>query len=261
MKSKAKLNKKEVKNFALNIFYPLLALALVLAIWAIWAAAEGKPYLVPSPAVVLGEFFSLGGEGGFWLAVLATLGRTLLCFVISFAFALALAALGGVFKPVHRVMSPFVSILRAAPTVAVILILYAFMDKQSMSVVVGALIAFPVLYSAFYSAIDGVDRDVLDMAKLYKVRAVDRVFMIYLPSIAGTLFDSSRATLSLTLKVVIAAEILTNLAGSIGHNIQFYYAAGDEMALLFAWTLVAIVFSFVLEGAVLLLKKLWEATR
>lgn len=257
---KAKLDKKEVRRIVLNIFYPLLALAIALAVWAIWAAVKNAPYLVPSPAVVLKEFFALLGRGEFWLALLATLGRTLLCFVLSFALALALAALGGIFKPIHRVMSPIVSILRAAPTVAVILILYAFMDKQSMSVVVGFLIAFPVLYAAFYSAIDGVDRDVLDMAKLYKVRAADKVFMIYLPSIAGTLFDSSRSTLSLTLKVVIAAEILTNLAGSIGHNIQRSYAA-FEISSLFAWTIAAIAFSFVLEGVVLLLKKIWEATR
>lgn len=258
--SKAKIDKKEVKNVVLNIFYPMLALAIVLAVWAIWAAAKDAPYLVPAPAVVLREFFLLGGKGEFWLAVLGTVGRTLLCFVASFVLALALASLGGIFRPLHRVMSPIVSILRAAPTVAVILILYAFMDKQSMSVAVGFLIAFPVLYSAFFSAIDGVDAGLLNMAKAYKVRTADRIFMIYLPCIADTLFDSGRATLSLTLKVVVAAEILTNLAGSIGHSIQISYAA-FEISSLFAWTLVAIVFSFALEGAVLLLKKIWEATR
>lgn len=259
MKSK-QVDKKEVKRVVLNIFYPLLALSIALAIWAIWAAAESKPYLVPPPKDVLSEFFTLGKDGEFWLAVLATLGRTLLCFVISFVVALMLASLGGVFKPVHRVLSPIVSILRAAPTVAVILILYAFMGKNSMSVVVGFLIAFPVLYSAFYGAIDGVDKELLDMAKLYKVRAVDKIFSIYLPTVAPVLFDSSRSTFSLTLKVVIAAEILTSLAGSIGHEIQRAYAA-FEAASLFAWTLVAIVFSFVLEGAVSILKKIWEATR
>lgn len=257
---KAKLDKKQVKSIVLNIFYPLLALSLALAVWAVWAAVKNAPYLVPSPAVVLKEFFALPGRGEFWLAVLATLGRTLLCFAISFVLALALAALGGIFKPVHRVISPIVSVLRAAPTVAVILILYAFMDKQSMSVVVGFLIAFPVLYSAFYSAIDGVDKDLSAMAKVFKVRAADKVFMIYLPSIAGALFDSSRSTLSLTLKVVVAAEILTNLAGSLGHNIQTSYAA-FEIASLFAWTIAAIAFSFALEGAVAVLKKIWEATR
>ncbi len=258
----AKLNfdKTKAKRIALNVFYPLLALALALAAWAVWAAVKDMPYLVPMPATVLKRFFSLGGSGEFWIDVLATIGRSVGCFALSFALALLLATLGGLCKPLHRVVSPIVSILRAAPTVAVIFILYAFMAKDSMSVVVGFLIAFPALYSSFYSAIEGVDRDLLDMAKLYKVRARDRVLSIYLPSIAPTLFDSSRSTLSLTLKVVIAAEILTSIPKSMGRNIQFAYASFDISAL-FAWTLIAIVFSFVLEAAVGGLKKLWEATR
>lgn len=255
-----KPDKREVKQIVLNIFYPLLSLSIALAVWAIWSAAKGKPFMAPPPAVVLRQFFTLFGDGAFWIAVLNTLLRTLLCFAISFALALTFASLAGLFKPLHKIISPIVSILRAAPTVAVILITYAFMDKQSMSVLVGFLIAFPVLYSAFYSAIDGVDKDLLNMAKVYKVRAIDRVRFIYLSSIAPTLFDTSRATLSLTLKVIVAAEILTNLARSVGYNIQRSYAA-FEISALFAWTLMAILFSFVLEGAVVLFKKIWEATR
>lgn len=257
---KRKVDKKELKRAAGNVIYPLAAMAIVLAAWAVWAAAKDMPYLVPSPGAALREFFTLGGSGEFWTAVATSLGRTLLCFAISFVAALGLAALGGLFKPLHRVVSPIVSILRAAPTVAVILIIYSFMDKRSMAVLVGFLIAFPVLYSAFFSAIEGVDKDVIDMAKLFKVRAADRVFLIYLPSIAGTLFDESRATLSLTLKVVVAAEILTNLPRSMGQHIQTSYAAFDVPSL-FAWTIVAIVFSFALEGVVTILKKIWEASR
>ncbi len=254
------IDKSTAKRIAANIFYPLLALSFALAVWAIWSASKGMPYVLPMPGSVLKEFFTLGGSGKFWLDVLATLGRTIGCFALSFVLALIFAVLGGVCKPVHRLISPIVSILRAAPTVAVILIAYAFMTKNSMAITVGFLVAFPVLYSAFYSAIDGVDRDLIDMAKLYGVRPIDRVRFIYLPQIAPTLFDTSGATLSLTLKVIVAAEILTNISLSIGNNIQISYAA-FEITPLLAWTLISIVFSFVLEVAAALFKKIWEVTR
>lgn len=254
------IDKKKVKKILLNVFYPLLALAVVLAVWAIWSAVKNMPYLMPAPSNVLKEFFTLGGSGGFWKAVASSLGRTLLSFAISFVLALLLAALGGLFKPLNRVLSPIVSILRSAPTVAVILIIYAIMDKRSMTVAVGFLIAFPIMYSSFFSAIDGVSKDLLEMARIYNVRAADKVFSIYLPSIANTLFDVSSSTLSLTLKVVVSAEIITNLANSLGHSIQIAYAA-FEISSLLAWTIVTIVFSFVLESVVNILKKIWEATR
>ena len=257
---KSKIDKAAAKRIVANIFYPLLALAIALSIWAIWAAVKDMPYLLPSPKATLAVFFTLGGSGEFWLDVLSTLGRTALCFVISFVLALALAVLGGFFEPFNRVMLPIVSVLRSAPTVAAILVIYAFTDKKAMTLVVGFLVAFPILYSAFYSAIKGVDGDLLAMAKAFEVRKRDKITMIYLPSIAPTLFDTGRATLSLTLKVVVSGEIITNLAGSIGHSIQISYAS-FEIERLLAWTLVAIVFSFVLEGVVSILKKVWEATR
>lgn len=251
-----KFDKQTGKRVAENILYPLIAFGLVLAIWAIVAKVKDNPLVLPMPDVVLEKFFTLGGEEGFWRAVLASILRTLISFVTSFVIALLFAALGGVCKPFHRVISPVVTILRAAPTVAVILIMYAFVHNTTMAILVGFLIAFPIMYSAFYSAIVGVDGDLVEMAKLYKVSPINRVRYVYLPSIANTLFDTSKSTLSLTFKVVVAAEILTSVARSVGGKIQTAYAS-FEVAYLLAWTLVAIVFSFVLEGIVVLLKKLW----
>lgn len=259
-KKQIKIDKKSAKRIVENIGYPLIALGVVLAVWAIWAKAKGNPLVLPMPSAVLARFFALGGEKGFWTSVGASLLRTLICFVNAFAIAMLFAVLGGLFTPLHRVISPIVSLLRSAPTVAVILILYAFMSSNAMAIAVGFLIAFPIMYSAFYSAIVGVDKDLLEMAKVYKVKPLNVAFGIYLPSIAPCLFDTSKSTLSLTLKVVVAAEILASVSKSIGGKIQTANAT-FEIEYLLAWTLVAIVFGFVLEGVVAILKKVWEATR
>lgn len=172
--------------------------------------------------------------------------------------ALALAILSGSCKPIYKFLFPVISFLRAAPTVAVILVLYAFMRRDELAILVGFLIAFPIMYSAFYNAVVGVDGDLKEMAKVYKVRHIDRIRYIYLPSIAETLLNTSQSTLSLTLKVIIASEILTNLPISIGGRIQFAYST-LELDYLLSWTFMAIVFSFVLEGLVGVVKKIWRA--
>ena len=98
------------------------------------------------------------------------------------------------------------------------------------------------------------------MAKVYKVKPWNVVRSIYLPSIAPCLFDTSKSTLSLTLKVVVAAEILACVSKSIGGKIQTANST-FEIEYLLAWTLVAIVFGFVLEGVVAIFKKVWEVSR
>ncbi len=254
---KNNLDKKTAWRIASNFVYPLISLALVLAIWAIVATVKDNPLVLPMPSVVIVRFFTLCTEQGFWISVGMSLARTFICFAIAFASALLFASIGGLLNPVHRVLSPIVAFLRSAPTVAVILILYAFTSSEIMAVAVGFLIAFPILYSAFYTAIVGVDKDLIEMAKVYKISPINRVTGIYLPSIAECLFDTSKSTISLTLKVVVAAEILTGITKSIGGKIAVANAS-FEIAYLLSWTLVAIVFSFVLEGVVTLLKKLWE---
>ena len=129
-----------------------------------------------------------------------------------------------------------------------------------MAIAVGFLIAFPILYSSIYSAMVRLDKDLIAMAKTYKVGKFRTILNIYFLSISGQIFDVSKSTLSLTLKVIIAAEILTNVTGSLGGQIQVAYAT-FEIDYLLAWTTVAIVLSFVVEIAVALIKKLivrWE---
>lgn len=263
MDKKRQINKKIAIRIVENICYPILALGIIFAIWAIVAKVKDNALVFPMPSVVLERFFTLGSEEGFWISVGYSLYRTIVCFAISFVLAMLFAVLGGLFKPLHKVMSPVVSVLRSAPTVAVILIMYALLGvgkSNIMAIFVGFLIAFPVMYSAFYSAIIGVDKDLIEMAKVYKMRHVDVVRGIYIPSIAQSVFDVSQSTVSLTLKVVVASEILTSVSKSIGEKIATANAIG-EFAYLFAYTLIAIVFSFVLEGIVSLFRKLWEVLK
>lgn len=257
------MNKKLIKNLKkpfLNALYPCIAIALILAVWAIFAAVKNKPYLYPPPAETLSLFFGLGNQAGFFGAVFGSLLRTLLCFVLSFISAFILAAAGGLFKPLHKLMTPFVALFRAVPTMAVILICMLWLDYGEAPVLVGFLIAFPIMYSAFYSAITGVDEDLLEMAKIYKLKKFDIVKGIYLPSVTSAVFDTAQSTLSLTLKIVIAAEVLCYTRDSIGFN-MIKANLTTETALLLAWTLTAVVLSFVLEIIVLGLKRLWEVTR
>jgi ABC-type nitrate/sulfonate/bicarbonate transport system, permease component len=197
---------------------------------------------------------------GFWRAVFGSLLRTLLCFLIAFVSALIMAALGGLFPPLHKLLAPVVSFLRSVPTMAVILLIMLWMNYQNAPLFIGFLIAFPLLYSAFYTAITGVDRDLLEMAKLYKVSAKNRILRVYIPEIAPSVFDVSGSTVSLTLKVVIAAEVLCYTKNSIGINMIRANQAAD-IAYLLAWTLLTVFLSFLLELVFSALKRAAGVTK
>ena len=111
-----------------------------------------------------------------------------------------------------------------------------------------------------HSAIAGVDVGLVEMARVYRIRPLDRLTGLYLPSVLPAVADGCRSAVSLCVKVVIAAEVLAQTAGSIGIEMQ-RASVVFEIARLMAWTLVAIVMSFLFEGIVAGLKKLWEGRR
>lgn len=252
--------KKKILNNVMNVVYPLIAFGLVLGIWALVAYVKNKPLIFPMPDEAITKFFGLFAADGFWKSVGWTLLRTVICFTLSLVLAFALASLGGLWKPVHRVLSPIIGILRAAPTMAIILIAMLWLDGQRAPILIGFLIAFPLLYQSVYTAITGVDAELVEMTKLYKVSPLNKVVNLYMPEIAPAVFDASRSTASLTLKVVIAAEVLAYAKNSIGLSMQSASQTFD-VGLLLAWTMIAIMFSFVFEGVIAGLKKLWEVSR
>lgn len=255
-----KTTTQKLKKIAENVLYPLLAVGLILAIWAIVAKVKNKPLILPMPDKPITQFFELFSTREFWVSIGGSLWRTLACFSLAFVSAFIFATVGGVFKPFAHTMSPIVSILRSVPTMAVILIAMIWIDADGAPILIGFLVAFPLLYQSIYTSITTVDKSLVEMTKVYKVGIADRVRYLYLPSIAPSLFDVSRSSISLTLKVVIAAEVLAYTKKSIGFSMQSANLTFD-VSLLLAWTLTAVVLSFLLEGAVALLKKLWEARK
>lgn len=260
MKSAASQGFTKYGRLIENVLYPLIALALFLGVWAIAASVKNLPIILPEPKAVFESFGELFVSKAAWIAVGGTLLRALESYALSFAFALLLASLGALFRPLHKILSPIVSILRSAPTMAIILLAVLWLDYDEVPVLIGFLICFPLLYSSVYSAFTNVDKELLEMADVYKVSAFDRMRTIYLPSILPSVLDGVKSTVSLNVKVVIAAEVIAQTKNSIGLEMQRDNLVFEVTGLL-AWTALAIIISMLLELAVSGLKKLWEAMR
>lgn len=246
---------QEKKTFIMSLVYPLFSLALIFALWAATAAYTGSDLLVPSIGKTFEGVGQLFGQKQTYVDIACTLLRALRGFVLSFAIALILAVVAAFFKPFAKIFAPIVAVLRSVPTMSVILLCLLWTNTQIAPVVVTVLIIFPLLYTAFYSAMTGVDKKLVEMARVYKVPFVTRLTKLYIPSMLPGLFSAVRSTLSLTVKLTIAAEVLAQTRNSIGVDMQLANLYLDT-PLLIAWTLIAVVLGAVLELAVYGLGKL-----
>lgn len=246
------MNRREVTK---KILLPLCSVLLFLAVWAVAAAVIGRELILPSPLETAREFVRALGSAAFWKSLAGSTWRTLAGFGLSFLLALLLSVPAAVWSSLARFLSPVVTILRAVPTISVIFLLLVFLPSRQVPVLISFLIVFPMLYNGFLAGLTGVDEDLVALSKVYRVPLWVRVRRFYVPSMLPSLFSASRGAVGLNLKIVVAAEALAATQMSLGNLMQgaSIRLEGGE---LLAYTLAAILVSFLLEGIVLLLEKL-----
>lgn len=240
--------KKIFTDKKFNIVYSLFAVAVMWAVWLIAEAAVNNRFLIAPVAPSLREFFALFAKAFFWKALSHTLLRTLAAFALSFVIALACACLAVSFAPFSHFMRPIAALLRSLPTMAVLLLIKVRFLPQTSPVVVAMLVLFPMIYSQLYEGISGVDGELLQMAKVYRLTRPQKLRYIYLPHILPSAVENTGVSLSFALKLIISAEVMASTYTAVGGMMS---EASDYINLprLAALTLVAVLFGIAVELA------------
>ena len=233
-------------NKSLNICLPILTILVLLLIWFIAAKIVGEEIVLPTPSAVLSQTFSVLGKGVFWRNLINTVGRGIIAFGISFILGTSLAILVSFSKISRPIVGVIVSIIRAMPTIAVILLLLLWTNSKVASVVVTMLVVLPTMYSSMQVSLGKVDRDIITMMRSFKLSKKTQYTKYILPiTLPGTI-QTIGSGISLNLKLIVAAEVIAGTARSIGNmmtDAKIYF----ETAELFAIVLIMVVIAVSIE--------------
>ncbi|MDE5654757.1 MAG: ABC transporter permease subunit [Clostridia bacterium] len=238
----------------LNYTLPIVTVIMIVVVYAIISKVVGVELITPSVRSTLKEFFVMFGKGDFYKAVGGTLWRAFIAYILSFVLAFALATLTKFWKPLRRAFSPIVALVRVLPTMSLILLALIWFNSFQSTVLVAFFVIFPMLYTGFCDAIEGVDKDLIEMSRVYGVDKRRLVTQLYIPQALPSVFTCIKSSVGLNLKLVISAEVLAQTADSMGLYMQLAKINLDT-AVLLAWTMVAILLGGVIEGIVTLIEK------
>ncbi|MDE7300894.1 MAG: ABC transporter permease subunit [Clostridia bacterium] len=245
--------KEFLKKHGFTILFAALSVAFMFAAWAISWSVEGNELVVPSISSTLSNFFKLFAEEEFWASLGMTFLRTVIAVIISFVVAVLCILLGFAFAPFKAFLSPVIAVCRTVPTMAVTLIIMLVFGAFT-PIIVTMLVIFPMLYAQISTAVDGVDKGLLDMAKTYNVKKSARITKIILPQVAPAVVGQLGSVISFGLKLTISAEVLAYVNRGIGDmikNANFSIAIARMSAL----TLVAVVAGLLVEWVFYLINK------
>ena len=234
---------KGKKNYGIN----LLCVLFWIAAWEAVSLFIGKDLLFPSPVSVFGILASNVFEPVFWFSVLHSLGRVAMGFIFAVFAGTVLGAVMSVSRPVEYIFSPIITVIKSTPVASFIILVLLWVKSSDVPILISFLMVLPIISGNIFSAIKGTDIKLLEMAKVYNFSFAKKVKLIYIPQCLPNFYTACVMGIGFAWKSSIAAEVIANPAFSIGrglYNSKTYL----ETPQLFAWTLVVIVLSLLLEN-------------
>ena len=234
------------KRILQNVIAWAVALAVIFAVWSIAYFGVGNALIVPSFLDCARAFFALLSAGAFYKSLFATLLRVVFAFVLSFVLAGVFAL--GAYLSVYfaKILAPILALLRCVPVLAVLLVFLLWVGADSAPVLVAVLTLLPIFYTAFYTALMGVDKELLEMSKVFCVPKKRQIKSLYLPALIRVSAREASAGFALGLKLVVSAEVLAQTAKSLGGRMQEAKIYLD-IPLLFALVLVVSILGIAVE--------------
>lgn len=235
-----------MKKYLFQSRWLLISPLLFMLIWEIISRIIGNDLIFPGLLSIFKTFIDIIKEKNFILIVFHTLKRTGISIGISLIIGILSGILSYKYKFFYALFFPFFSFLKAIPTIAVIILVLIWSNVEIVPIITGIMIILPLIYENILGGIDSIDRDLLKMAEIYKISKIDVFKGIYVPGVYYFSSSGVPALIALTLKVVIAGEVLSQGSLSIGGEI-FMGKIYLETSSIFAWITIVILINFILD--------------
>ncbi len=229
-----------------RFFEGLLVLAFWLLIWQALYLLVQKDLLLASPLQVARRLGQLALDPGFWKSVLLSLLRIQAGYLAGLLIGTLLAVATVRFSWVDKLLHPLISAIRSTPIASFIILALVWMSRDRVVIFIVVLMVLPIVWGNVTEGIQKTDRQLLQMAHVFKLSPRDVLRVIYVPSVAPFLTAAATTSLGLSWKAGIAAEVLSRPVHSLGGDLylaKIYLETAD----LLATTLVVVVLSLLLE--------------
>ncbi|MFM8746647.1 MAG: ABC transporter permease [Aestuariivirga sp.] len=190
-----------------------LGLALPVTLAVLWEVGVALGIvgsrLMPPPSRIAATIYDLARNGGLFVHIGATLWRVAFGFVLGTLAGTLMGALAGYSAVVRRIVDPTLQGLRAVPSIAWVplFILWLGIFEESKVTLIAVGVFFPV-YLGVMGAFAAVDRKIVEVGRIFRLKGFTLVRRILLPAILPAYVIALRSGLGLGWMFVVAAEFM-----------------------------------------------------
>jgi NitT/TauT family transport system permease protein len=219
----------------------LLSLCVLIVAWYAGSLAAGDRML-PGPQTVALALVTEAMTASFWTDLGATLARVVVSFTIAMFLGTALGIAMGRSRTFDRFADPWLVALLNLPALVIIVLAYVWAGlNETAAIVAVALNKLPNATVTVREGARSLDRQLDEMAQLFRMGRWTRLRHVVLPQLAPYLAAAARSGLSLVWKIVLIVELLGRPNG-VGFEIGVAFQLFDITRLLtYAIAFVAVM--------------------
>lgn len=217
-----------------------------LIVWTGLALAVNNKILLVSPLETAAGLLSLFGRKLFYVTAGYSMLRIGIGFVSGFTAALLLAVGSFRFPLLAEALAPVMNLIKATPVASFVVLLLIWWGSSRLAVAVCFLVVLPNIYVSTLEGLKNTDRQLLEMAYVFRLPLWNRFFYIYRPALKPFLCSSMEVSLGMCWKSGVAAEVIGTPDYSIGERLYMSKIYLDTAGV-FAWTAVIILLSILFE--------------
>lgn len=240
------IKKRESLSLLLDI------VGFVYVFLALWSLATAKynylnDLLFPAPGKVVSQFVE--DRDKIWINIKSSLGTTLKGFLIAVAAAVPLGLVIGWSARIGSAATYITKFFSSIPPIVYIPYGIALLPTfQSVSVFVIFLATFWPVFAGTMSGVLGVDKRIIDSAKVLNVKKPEMLFRVILPASLSQIFLGCNQGLSVSFILLTSAEMIGARDG-MGYYVKYYSDFGDYTRtitglLVIGFVVIAVTFLF-----------------
>ena len=232
----------------------IIILGFWLMVWELFTRVVDNSFLLVGPMETFRHILLLMEKASFFKILSFSSSRILFAYFLAFFQALALALFSYRHRLFENLIQPPLFLLRSLPVASFVIILLFFIGRANLSFFISFWMSFPIFYFNFLEGMKKLDKELLEMAKVFRLSFGKRFRYILIPGIYPQILSGAKLAMGLSWKSGIAAELIGQVRNSIGYQLMDAKVS-LEMGEVFAWSMIMILLSKFFELLILFVLK------
>jgi len=209
----------------------VLSISTFIIIWQA-AAVMLNSAVFPTPVEVIKSLYIHSSNGELFYHLIITLKRVFIAFIIAMSIGVFFGILMGKYRRVDSFFDPLLVFGLNLPALVTIILCYIWFGLSDIAAILAVIInKVPNVIVVIREGARAIDKSLMQIASVYKLRKKDAFFKLYIPQMYPYLLASSRNGLALIWKIVLVVELLGRSDG-IGFQLSMFFQFFDITSIL-----------------------------